>query len=158
MGSSLNCDLDFGLAGGWVVVRMNFAHACIMACCTCNRMLVYCACMLTCVSCRHAMLARWHIVHASEELLLTFRISPAIWLHFMHEIVVTISLSPQHSWWGLVLAEMHPAQWMTLLLGLFFFREMWSCIIHACWHGLFNGCYGHIRNDVYVEFDTDHPS
>ena len=31
-------------------------------------------------------------------------------------------------------------------------------IVHACCcHGLFNECYGHIRNVVHVNFDTDHP-
>ena len=44
----------------------------------------------------------------------TVLIKPATWLHFMHDIVVPISRSPQHSWWGLVLAEMCPAQWVTL--------------------------------------------
>ena len=29
--------------------------------------------------------------------------------------VFPISRSPHHSWWGLVLAEIHPAQWATLL-------------------------------------------
>ena len=33
---------------------------------------------------------------------------------FMDFIVVPIFLSPQHSWWGLVLVETHPAQWVTL--------------------------------------------
>ena len=49
----------------------------------------------------------------------------AIWLHFVHEIAAPISWSPQCSWWGLVLAEMHSAQWVALQhLGLSL-REMW---------------------------------
>ena len=58
----------------------------------------------------------------------------------VHEIVVLISPSPQHSRWGLVLAKMCPEQWVTLTkhLGRFFFflREMWSvncsCIVCSC--------------------------
>ena len=44
----------------------------------------------------------------------TFWIRPATWLHFVHEIADPISRSPQCNWWGLVLAETHPAQWVTL--------------------------------------------
>ena len=33
----------------------------------------------------------------------------ATWLHLVHEIAVPMSRSPQHSWWDLVLAEIHPA-------------------------------------------------
>ena len=36
------------------------------------------------------------------------------WLHSVHGIAVPISRSPQCSWWHLVLAETHPAQWVTL--------------------------------------------
>ena len=33
---------------------------------------------------------------------------PATWLHFVHEVAVPISQSPQHSWWSLVLANLVP--------------------------------------------------
>ena len=29
--------------------------------------------------------------------------------------------------------------------------------VHACWHGLFNECYRHVRNVVHVKFGTDYP-
>ena len=55
-----------------------------------------------------------------------FWIRPATWLHFVHEIAVPNSRSPQHSWFK-VLAETHPAQWVICKhLGPFWFlREMW---------------------------------
>ena len=57
---------------------------------------------------------------ASTDLLVLDKV---IWLHFVHEIAVPISRSPQHSWWGLVLAEARPAQWVTSHnLGLFLGR------------------------------------
>ena len=71
---------------------------------------------------------------ASEELLPTFWIRPATWLHFIHEIAVPISSSPQCSWWGLVLAETRPAQWVTLhniYLGLYFLGRCGSLIVHV---------------------------
>ena len=54
---------------------------------------------------------------------------PATWLH---EMAVPISRSPQRSWWGLGLAEMHPTQWTTLydILACLFLGR---CeIVHAC--------------------------
>ena len=38
--------------------------------------------------------------------LTNFWIRPAAWMHFVHDMAVPISRSPQHSWWGLVLAGM----------------------------------------------------
>ena len=35
-------------------------------------------------------------------------IRPAAWMHFVHDMAVPISRSPQCSWWGLVLAETCP--------------------------------------------------
>ena len=51
-----------------------------------------------------------------EEFLPVF-ISPATWLHFVHEIAVPTSQSPQHSWrvYYEVLAKTRSAQWVTLL-------------------------------------------
>ena len=50
-----------------------------------------------------------------------FWIRPVTWLHSVHDIAVPIPRSPQCSWQGLVLAEMRPAQWVTLQhLGLFY--------------------------------------
>ena len=43
-----------------------------------------------------------------------FWIRSVTWLHSVHDIAVPISLSPQCSWWGLVLAKTCPAQWVTL--------------------------------------------
>ena len=43
-----------------------------------------------------------------------FWIRPATWLHSVHDMAVPISRSLQRSWWGLVLAETRPAQWVTL--------------------------------------------
>ena len=67
---------------------------------------------------------------ASEELLPTFWIShPPDRLHFVHEIAVPISRSPQHSWWGLILAETRSVQWVTshnTLLG-----SCGSSIVHV---------------------------
>ena len=67
------------------------------------------------------------------QLLPTIWLRPATWLHFVHEIAVPISWSPQPSWWGLVLAETHPAQWVTLhdmaLLG----RSFVDCSMNT-WH------------------------
>ena len=60
------------------------------------------------------------MIHAFEEFLPTFWIRPATWLHSVHETAVPIFQSPQHSWWGLVLAKIP------------IFLEMWfvdcSCI------------------------------
>ena len=39
---------------------------------------------------------------------------PATWLHFVHEIAVSIFWSFQCSWWDLVLAKTRPAQRVTL--------------------------------------------
>ena len=62
----------------------------------------------------HFYTAAWRD-DAFEELLLAFWIGPATWLHFVHDIAVPISQSLQHcSWWGLVLAETHPVQRVTL--------------------------------------------
>ena len=49
-----------------------------------------------------------------EVLLPVVCIRPATWLHSVHGIAVPIFRSPQCSWWGLVLTETHPAQWVTL--------------------------------------------
>ena len=60
---------------------------------------------------------------------------PAIWLHFVHEIVVLFSQSPQHSWWGLVLADISPEQLLTLhniQACLFYSGKCGSLIFHAC--------------------------
>ena len=54
-----------------------------------------------------------------------FWIRPATWLH-VHVIAVPIFLSPQHSWWGLVLAKMHPAQRVTL-------HNIQACLIREMW-------------------------
>ena len=40
-----------------------------------------------------------------------------MWLPFLHEIALAISSSPQHRWWGLVLAKTHPAQLVALQLS-----------------------------------------
>ena len=61
----------------------------------------------------HFYTAAWRD-DAFEELPLVFWIRPATWLHFVHEITVPISRSLQHIWWGLVLAETHPVQRVTL--------------------------------------------
>ena len=62
--------------------------------------------------------------------------SPA-WLH---AFCARDSGSPQHSWWGLVLAKMHPAQWVTLhnIFFFFFYREMWfiQCLCFLCSYSL----------------------
>ena len=50
-----------------------------------------------------------------------------LWLPLLHEIPVTISRSPQNSWWGLLLAEMCPAHRVTCVasIGLHaFFKKM----------------------------------
>ena len=52
------------------------------------------------------------------------------------KIVVPISRSPQHSWWGLALAETRPAQWVTLYKTqtcLFLFRRC-SLLHCSCKH------------------------
>ena len=61
---------------------------------------------------------------AFEDSILTFWIRPAIWLHSVHEIAVSISWSPQHSWWGLVLAETCSAGngWLCMLTSRAIFR------------------------------------
>ena len=48
------------------------------------------------------------------ELLPVVWIRPATWLHFVCEISVPTYRSSQYSWWGLVLTEIHSAQWVTL--------------------------------------------
>ena len=56
----------------------------------------------------------------------TIWIMPCGHLTVLHEMVVPISWSPQHSWWGLVLAWVCSAQWATHLgLLFFFFKEIW---------------------------------
>ena len=54
----------------------------------------------------HREMAVWRTAarrdDAFEELLPTFWIRPATWLHSVHEIAVPISRSLQCSWWGLV--------------------------------------------------------
>ena len=42
-----------------------------------------------------------------------FIMRPAICAACARHVAPTLSESPQHSWWGLVLAETHPAHWMT---------------------------------------------
>ena len=59
---------------------------------------------------------------------------PASYLHLNHKVCTNkLFMSPQHSWWGLVLVETCPAQWVTL--HNIFLREMWffDCkVIHHC--------------------------
>ena len=60
-----------------------------------------------------------------EEFLPVALIKSATWLHFVHEMAVLIFQSPQNSY--MVLAEMHPAQWVTLHKirpTFFIFRDM----------------------------------
>ena len=67
----------------------------------------------------HKQTCRPHQLHTCQrasvfrELLSTFQIRPATWLR-----LVPISQSSQCSWWGLVLAKTHPAQWVTLASSL----------------------------------------
>ena len=74
----------------------------------------------------------------------TFWIRPATWLHSMHEIAVSISRSPQRSWWGLVLAETWPARWVTsrpIFKGdvvRWLFMNIW-CMYEAHMSPAFNG-------------------
>ena len=67
---------------------------------------------------------------AFKELLL---IRPATWLHFVHEIAVPISQSPQRNWWGLVLAKTCPVRWVTLCnIQIYFLGRCGSLIVHTC--------------------------
>ena len=54
----------------------------------------------------HIMGRAWYM-----QLLPTFWISPATWLHSVYETAVPISQLPQHSWWGLVLAKIPREIW-----------------------------------------------
>ena len=56
-----------------------------------------------------------------------FWIRSATRLHFVHEIVVPISQSPQCSWWGLVLVKMHFTECVT---SRPIFREMCGLLIY----------------------------
>ena len=48
------------------------------------------------------------------------------------QIAAPIFQSPQHSWWGLVLAEMRLVQWVTWSNIYFFLGRCGSLIVHAC--------------------------
>ena len=51
------------------------------------------------------------------------RIRPATWMDFSHEMRVSISWSSQSSWWGLILAQMHPVhEWLPIKLRLAYFQ------------------------------------
>ena len=55
------------------------------------------------------------------------RIRPATWLHFMHEMAVPISQSPQRSWWSLVLVKMQWAAWLELQRVIVHAHVMYIC-------------------------------
>ena len=76
--------------------------------------------MLSIINCLQGQEQLWtrgcweHVHHSVHGVSTNFWIKPATWLHSLHEITVPIPRSPQRSWWGLVLAETRPTQWVIL--------------------------------------------
>ena len=71
---------------------------------------------------------------AFKELLPTFRIRPASWLHFVHEVVVPISQSPQHSWYWP--KRVLRSGWLYVTSRPIFFREMWFVDCHPSFRAI----------------------
>ena len=125
----------------WPAILKRCVCVCVCVCVqrVCASMQPYmCACMRA--SMHVCVCAAAQREDVFEELLLIFWKRPATWLYFVHEIAVSISWSPQCSWIDLVMAETHPAQWVTLHnTKALFFREMWfadylcmSAWVHEC--------------------------
>ena len=76
-------------------------------------------------------------------------ISSATQVQFGQEIAVPISQSPQGSWWGLVLAETGPVQWVTLH---YIWARCSSLIVHVC---LIGSTRLEISSNEMMEFEIN---
>ena len=89
---------------------------------------------------------------AFKDLLPIFWIRPATWLHYAHEVAVSISWSLQCSWWGLALAETRQlcSGWLCVTSRPIF-MEMWfadSSHIVCSWLHLYFQHNHHINMKV----------